>query len=90
MVDKILPPLPPSDEGALKENRYDGFYKFRAKEFWGENEIVREKVLPDKKCSHKFITTPSGAECTKCRYGLIGHIEVKKGKLFYKGEPINF
>lgn len=90
MVDKPLPPLPPSDVASLSQNTYDGFYQRRAREFWGENEITRIRVEPDKRCDHEFIAIPSGAQCTKCRYGLIGHIEVREGKLFHNGDQIRF
>ena len=90
MADKILPPLPPSDEGSIKYNSYDGFYKVRARDFWGDNVITRERISDDKKCPHEFKATPRGAECTKCHFGLIGPIEIKEGHLFHKGEQIKF
>lgn len=83
MVDKILPPLPPSDVESLKFNR-------GARDFWKLNEVVREPLQPDRKCSHEFKATPRGAECTKCHFGLIGPIEVKEGHLFHKGALIKF
>lgn len=90
MIDTTLPPLPRSDEEALGKNIYDGFYKVKARDFWGPNQVIRESVRPDKKCPHEFKATPSGAKCTKCHFGLIGPIEVKKGKLIIQGEPVNF
>ena len=83
MADKILPPMPPSDEGSLRINS-------KARDFWKLNEVVNEQIQPDRKCPHEFKVAPSGAKCTKCHFGLIGHIEVRKGKLFHKGKPINF
>lgn len=83
-----LPPMPPSDEDSIARNHYDGFYKRSARGFWGENEVIRIPVTKDEKCNHEFISKPNGAECQKCHFGLVGKIEVRSGKLFYKGEQI--
>lgn len=84
----MLPPLPPSDERSMQKNWFDMYYKRRSQEFWGEAEIIREEIKPDSKCDHEFRATQSGVECTKCRFGLIGPLEVREGKLFHKGEPL--
>lgn len=86
-----LPPLPRSDGYALERNVYDGFYKIKSRDFWGENEITREEVKPFRKCDHKFHATASGVECETCHMGLMGHgLEVRNGKLFYKNQEIKF
>ena len=84
-----LPPMPPSDEGSLQRNKYDGFYRIRAREFWGDNEINMIKTTEQKKCSHEFEAMPTGARCSKCNFGLIGSIEVRDGKLFHDSKPLN-
>ena len=89
-MDKVLPPLPPSDAGSLEKNSYSGFYNWKARDFWGPNEVTRIEITPDKKCQHEFKATPRGAECTKCHFGLMGPIEVKEGRLFHKGDQIKF
>ena len=86
---KILPPLPASDEKSISSNRFDGYYKTRTRDFWGDNEIISEKLDPFKKCDHYFVSKPNSAECEKCSFGLIGFFEVKKGKLYYKNKAID-
>ena len=81
--------MPPSDQDALDKNKYDGFYKVRARDFWGDNEINRIEPEKKAKCEHEFKATPTGAECSKCGFGLIGPIEVKDGKLFSNNKPLN-
>jgi len=86
--DKTLPPLPASDEKSISANRFDTYYQTKSREFWGANEIVREKPDPFKKCNHYFIPKPGAAECKKCSFGLMGVFEVQKGKLFHQGRAI--
>ena len=88
MADKVLPALPPSDEQSLQLNRYDGFYKTKARDFWGDAEVIRIPDTPPKKCDHTFMAVPDGARCQKCHFGLIGFFEVRDGKLFHKGKPL--
>lgn len=85
---KTLPPLPASDEKSISSNTFNSFYQRRSREFWGDNEITREIVKPFKKCKHYFIPGPNTAQCKKCNFGLIGFFEIKKGKLYHKGEAI--
>lgn len=80
-MDNKLPPLPPSDQDSLEHNAF-------AREFWKENQITRIEDKPMNKCEHDFKYAPGGAECKKCHFGLTGPLEVRLGKLFYKGEPI--
>jgi hypothetical protein len=92
MIDSgVLPPMPPSDQDALDRNKYDGFYKVKARDFWGENEIHR---IPDQKpvsCEHEFTTVSGGIMCTKCSFGLLGvGLSVKDGKALAQGKPISF
>jgi hypothetical protein len=86
--DKTLPPLPSSDERSISSNRFDPFYRVRAREFWGDNEIHTEIPEKFKKCIHYFVPKPGAAECKKCSFGLMGIFEVQKGKLYYKGKAI--
>jgi hypothetical protein len=89
MPDGVLPPLPPSDRDALDKNKYDGYYKVKSRDFWGENEINRVEEEPMKKCDHEFIKSVDGVKCVKCHFGLIGStLTIQDKKLFFKGEPI--
>ena len=83
-----LPPLPPSDPGAIERNSYDSNYDVRAREFWKGNQIIREEEKPFKKCNHEFKMVVNGVKCVKCHFGLMGPLEVKNGKLFHKGEKL--
>lgn len=87
-ITDILPPLPGSDQESLDKNKFDGFYKVRARDFWGDNKINRFEEPKDNKHEHQFIATPTGAECEICRFGLFGKFEISNKKLFYKGDPI--
>lgn len=82
MTDK-LPPLPPSDIGSLERDK-------GAREFWKNNQIIREEEKPFKKCDHEFKVVPNGVQCVKCHFGLMGPLEVKDGKLYHKGEKLPF
>lgn len=84
----VLPPLPPSDQESLDRNRFDGFYRVKARDFWGDAEIHRIDDTPPVKCEHEFKGVQGGVRCQKCNVGLLGPIEVREGKLFSNGEPI--
>ncbi len=84
----ILPPMPPSDPKSLEWNRFDSFYKYKSRDFWGDAEIIQEEPKPFQKCEHNFFATPQGVECKKCHFGLVGVFEISNGQLFYKGEAI--
>jgi len=86
--DKTLPPLPPSDESSISSNRYDSFYKVRTRDFWGDNEVVKESPEAFKKCKHYFVPKAGAVECKNCSFGLMGLFEVKKGKLYHQGKAI--
>jgi len=89
--DKVLPPLPKSDPQSLQWNSKDNFYKVKSADYWGDNELNREEVLPHKKCEHNFKTAPGGVRCQKCHFGLTGKdLEIRDGKLFSKGKAIGF
>lgn len=83
-----LPPLPPSDQKSMEWNRFDSFYKYKARDFWGDSEVVSEEVKDFKKCEHYFEPIQGGARCTKCHFGLHGFIEISNGKLAFKGKTI--
>lgn len=87
----ILPPMPPSDQDSLDKNRFDGFYKVGAREFWKDNEINRIPDTPTKKCQHEFVSISGAIRCSKCNFGLLGSgLSVKDGKAYAQGEPISF
>jgi len=87
----LLPPLPPSDRDSLDQNRYDGFYKVKARDFWGENEIHHLDGSPTKSCKHEFTSQKGGVRCTKCNFGLLGvGLSAKDGVALVQGEPISF
>jgi hypothetical protein len=85
---KTLPPLPASDEKSVSSNSFNPYYKIKAREFWGENEVISESPEPFKKCKHLFIPKAGGAQCKTCGFGLIGFIEVQKEKLYHQGKAI--
>lgn len=81
MPDKALPPLPGSDNDSLNRSK-------TARDFWGENAIIRIDDTEPKKCDHYFVSIPSGVTCNRCHFGLLGFFEINNGKLFYQGDPI--
>lgn len=83
-----LPPMPGSDEGTLKRNQYDGFYKKRARDFWGDNSITQIPDEPAPICDHYFEANKNGARCRKCHFGLLGSLQIKKGKLYSGGKKL--
>ena len=83
-----LPPLPGSDERSIAWNQKDSFYDVRARDFWGQNQIIREAIKDYEKCNHYFIHKGPEVECKKCHYGLLGNFKIQDGKLFFKGEPL--
>lgn len=90
MPNSFLPPLPPSDDKSLQTNYWDGFYKQRARNFWGENQIEKIEDLHMEKCQHEFSYRNGGVECDKCHFGLSGpSLEIRSKKLFIRGEPVN-
>ena len=83
--------MPPSDQDSLDRNKFDGFYKVKAREFWGENEIHHMPNTPPPVCEHEFISTKGGIICKKCNFGLLGvGLSAKDGKALVQGEPIGF
>lgn len=86
MTDKKLPDLPGSTDLDLKENPYHGFFKKTPRQVWEEAEIHQKKIEEQKKCSHYFHAVAGGYECKNCHIGFTGAgIDIKDGKLFYKG-----
>ncbi len=85
-----LPPLPRSDSKALEWNVYDSFYQVKAGDFWKDNQLIKEEVKDFKQCAHKFEVKPGGAKCTKCHFGLIGHLDIRDGDLFVNGSKVEF
>lgn len=88
MTVNHLPPMPASSGRAIEWNIKDGYYGVKARDFWDKAEVIREEIGPDIKCDHEFKVMPTGAQCSKCNFGLIGPIEVKEAKLFYKGKRL--
>lgn len=87
--EKKLPDLPGTTEEDLKQNRYHSYFKKTVKEFWEEAEIDHPPKTEEKKlCDHYFTYVKGGVECQKCRMGLMGHLDIKKGKLFFRGQPL--
>lgn len=82
--DSALPPLPPSDPGAMNRNYYDGFYKRASREFWGESQVTQTKLEDFKKCEHYLMKTNNEARCNKCHVGWIvpDSFHIQDGKLF--------
>ena len=90
-MDQKLPPLPPSDAESLRKNQYDSFYKRGAREFWGENEIVREELREFNKCDHYFESRNSEVRCKHCHIGFQitnQALTIKDGKLFLNNEIV--
>lgn len=84
-----LPPMPPSDQNSIQKNVYEGFYRVRARDFWGENEVnYCEPMQNVQVCDHYFVPNSDGVKCRKCGTGFIGHFDISNGKLFHKGEPV--
>ena len=95
MEEGKLPPLPSSSPEALQSNQYDPFYKVTSREFWKENEIIRQKVEDFKECEHYFESDGRSVRCKKCHMGLNNQgttvpLIIKKGKLYFKGKVIKF
>lgn len=88
MAEDKLPPLPPSDETSLNRNIYNSFYEIGSRDFWEQNEVVRNEVQEFKKCDHYFEQKAQEAICKKCHSGLIGYFEIKDGKLYHQGNQI--
>jgi hypothetical protein len=88
-MDKdTLPAMPPSDEVSLKNGHFDSYYNITSQDFWSGNKVERIEDIPAKKCNHEFIRRENGAVCKHCHFGLVGQLEIKKGKLFYRGESL--
>lgn len=84
-----LPPLPPSDDKSLSDNRFDSFYEKTPKSFWEGNEIHHTVVEKPKKCEHYFEYTQDGVVCVKCHAGLIGKgLEIRDGVLYFNNKKI--
>lgn len=83
-----LPPLLPSDEQSLREDRFDTFYKKRPSDIWlGQIERTERKESP--KCEHEFKETKDGVECRKCSMGLLGpDLTIKNGQLYVQGKKV--
>jgi len=86
--DKKLPNLPGSTEQDLRANAFHPFFKKTPREVWREAEIEHHTVTKPEPCDHEFKYVKHGVECIKCHMGLEGHLDIKKGKLFYKGQQI--
>jgi len=85
-----LPPLPGSDEQSMGRNSFNGFYRVKARDFWGQNQITYNKIEDFKPCSHTFAKTNKGAKCKKCHFELMGSFEILEGEILIKGKPVRF
>lgn len=82
-----LPALPGSDPETLGKNIPDSFYKKKPRDIWsGEINISKKD---SNRCAHYFEMTETGAECKKCRWGLLGkELTAKNGDLYAKNEKV--
>jgi len=86
---KKLPDLPGSTEEALRNNQFHPFFKKTPREVWAAAEIEHHTMKKDvTKCDHSFRYVRGGVQCQKCFMGLEGELDIKAGKLFYKGQQI--
>lgn len=88
MDDKRLPDLPGSSDEDLKKNEYHSFFKKTPRDVWLEAEIGHTEIPEHKQCDHYFQYVKGGVECKGCHMGLMGHLDIKKGKLFYQGQEL--
>jgi hypothetical protein len=90
--DAVLPPLPPSDPGAMQRNHFDGFYKRSSREFWNEAHITQHKVEEFKKCQHYFMKENDEIRCSKCNVGWVAPttFHTQDGKLFENDKELLF
>ena len=88
MAERTLPNLPGSTAEDLKRNEFHPFFRKTAKEVWAQASIEQIVLKPKPPCDHYFRYVKNGVLCNKCFMGLQGHIDIKKGKLFYKGQAI--
>ncbi len=80
----VLPSMPASDPDSVSKNRYNGFYKYGSKEFWGDAEVSHDEVQPFVKCNHYMVKINNKLECTQCHAGWIAPAgwHAQDGKLF--------
>ncbi|HAR39176.1 MAG TPA: hypothetical protein DCS09_11720 [Porphyromonadaceae bacterium] len=88
-MDKILPPLPPSDADSLARNKFDPQFQVGARDFWKHNHTEHITLKEPKKCEHYFTSTTDGVACKKCRMGWVGkELEVRDGNLYIQNKRI--
>lgn len=82
-----LPPIPSSSSEDIQRNKYDGFYKYGAREFWDQAEVTQNQIEDFKKCQHYLMRKNNEIYCVRCHSGWLdyGAVQVIDGKLF-KGE----
>jgi len=86
---KHLPDLPGSTEEALRNNQLHPFFRKTPREVWVSAEIENHAIKKNvERCEHFFRYVKGGVECSKCFMGLEGQLDIKGGKLFYKGQPL--
>lgn len=87
-----LPPLPPSDAGAMQRNHFDGFYKRTSREFWSDAQVTSNRVQEFKKCQHYLMKENNEARCTICHVGWVvpDSFHTHEGKLFDGATPLQF
>lgn len=88
----ILPPIPSSDPDSIEKNRYNNFYKYGAKEFWGEAEVISEEVKDFPKCDHYLMKRNHEVQCVRCNIGwtVPPEINVRDGKLYRNDQLLAF
>ena len=90
-MDKVLPPLPPSNEESLARNTFNSQFGQGSRDFWGDNKLERITMDEPKKCDHDFIMNTDGVMCKKCHIGWVGkELESRDGKLYIHNQLINF
>jgi len=85
---KKLPDLPGSTDQDLRQNIFHPFFKKTSRNVWLEAKIEHHTIENKPKCEHYFRYVKNGVECTKCHMGLEGHLDIKGGKLFFRGQQI--
>lgn len=83
-----LPDLPGSTEQDLRQNVFNPFFKKTPREVWEGAEIEHHVLQKKEQCDHFFRYVKGGVECIKCWMGLEGRLDIKGGKLFFKGQQI--
>jgi hypothetical protein len=92
LTDSHLPPIPSSDPMSLEKNKYDSFYRTRARDFWGDAEVISNEVKDFVKCVHYVVKENNEVRCTKCHVGWIvpDSFHTENGKLYENEVELQF